>query len=236
MNRIHLVLLLTSVLHSAFVVAGDTDSVTTNRETAGFGIGALIGGLIAGPPGAVIGAAGGTIYGHHNAEKEKQVLTLQQQLHEKNIEYARLQQEFTNARFTWAESLKKAAFDKRRASLEKLTDHISFTVYFRTGDARPGPELSPHIRDLVNLIHDTPEIRVQLDGYADRRGGPDYNMKLSQARAESVRAELIRAGLPANRITSNAHGKSLAHSKAGDIEGYIFDRRVDLILTLNSEI
>lgn len=236
MNRIHLVLLLTSVLHSAFVVAGDTDSVTTTRETAGFGIGALIGGLIAGPPGAVIGAAGGTIYGHHNAEKENKVLTLQQQLHEKNIEYARLQQDFANARYTWAENLKKAAFDKRRASLEKLTDHISFTVYFRTNDARLEPQLFPHIRDLVNLIHDTPEIRVQLDGYADQRGSSKYNLKLSRARADSVRAELVRAGLPANRIISNAHGESLAHSATGDIEGYIFDRRVDLLLTLNSEI
>lgn len=236
MNRIYMVLLLTSVLHSAGVVAADSDSTTTIHETAGFGIGALIGGLIAGPPGAVIGAAGGTWYGNHNAKKDVQVTTLQQQLHEKNIEFVKLQQEFSNAQFAWAENQRKVALDKQQSSLKKLSDNISFSVYFRTDDSGLDPTLTPHIRDLVNLILGSPGIKVQLEAHADRRGQPEYNMKLSRARANSVRAELISAGLPANRIQSHAYGESHAHSAAGDIEGYLFDRRVDLLLTLDSEI
>lgn len=236
MNRICLVLLLTSVLHSAVVVAADSDSTTTIHETAGFGIGALIGGLVAGPPGAVIGAAGGTLYGNHNAKKDVRVATLQQQLHEKNIEFVKLQQEFSNAQFTWAENLKKVALDKRRASLKKLSDNISFSVYFRTDDSGLDPTLTPHIRDLVNLILESPGIKVQLEAHADRRGRTEHNMKLSLARAYSVRNELIRAGLPTNRIQYHAYGESHARSAEGDIEGCIFDRRVDLLLTLDSEI
>lgn len=236
MNRICLVLLLTSVLHSAAVVAADNDSATTTHETTGFGIGALIGGLIAGPPGAVIGAAGGTLYGHHSAKKDKQVASLHEQLHEKNIEFVKLQQEFTNAQFAWSENLKQVAWDKRQASLKKLSDNISFSVYFRTDDSGLDPTLTPHIRDLVNLIIDAPDIKVQLEAYADRRGQPEHNLKLSQARANSVRAELITAGLPANRILYHAYGESRAQSTKGDTEGYVFDRRVDLFLTLDSEI
>jgi len=236
MNRIWPVLLLTGVLHSAAVVAGDADSVTTAHETAGFGIGALIGGLIAGPPGAVIGAAGGTLYGQHNAKKELQVASLQQQLQEKNIEFAKLQQEFTNAQFAWAENLEQAALDKRNSSLEKLSDSISFSVYFRTDDAGLDPVLTPHIRDLVNLVLDSPGIKIQLEAHADRRGRTEHNLKLSRARSNSVRAELIRAGLPANRIIYHTHGEAHARSAEGDVEGYIFDRRVDLLLTPDSEI
>ena len=236
MNRKCLVLLLTSVLHSAVVVAADSDSTQTIHETAGFGIGALIGGLIAGPPGAVIGAAGRTLYGNHNAKKDARLTTLQQQLHEKNIEFVKLQQEFNNTQLAWAENLKKVALEKHRAALKKLSNSISFSVYFRTDDSGLDPTLTPHIRDLVNLILDSPGIKVQLEAHADHRGQPEYNMKLSRARANSVRAELIRAGLQANRIQYHAYGESRARSTEGDIEGYIFDRRVDLLLTLDSEI
>lgn len=48
---------------------------------------------------------------------------------------------------------------------------------------------------------------IQLVGHADRSGPDNYNMKLSQRRADSVKAYLVRNGIAASRITTEAHGE-----------------------------
>ncbi len=50
--------------------------------------------------------------------------------------------------------------------------------------------------------------RIAVTGHADRSGADAYNMALSQRRANAVRDALVRAGVPANRITTTARGES----------------------------
>jgi outer membrane protein OmpA-like peptidoglycan-associated protein len=50
--------------------------------------------------------------------------------------------------------------------------------------------------------------RLQVTGHADRAGADAYNMALSQRRAEAVRAELVRNGVPAEQIVVLARGES----------------------------
>jgi outer membrane protein OmpA-like peptidoglycan-associated protein len=78
---------------------------------------------------------------------------------------------------------------------------------------------------------------VHLDAYADERGLPSYNLQLSKARALTVQKELTRAGLPSIRILQHAHGEELADDGCGDVDvdKYVFDRRVDVQFTLDTE-
>ena len=48
--------------------------------------------------------------------------------------------------------------------------------------------------------------RVAIAGYTDQIGDDAYNMKLSQRRADAVKAELVALGLPKERIKVSAHG------------------------------
>jgi OOP family OmpA-OmpF porin len=48
---------------------------------------------------------------------------------------------------------------------------------------------------------------IQLIGHADRSGPDNYNMKLSQRRADSVKAYLVGHGIAANRVTTEARGE-----------------------------
>jgi outer membrane protein OmpA-like peptidoglycan-associated protein len=61
-------------------------------------------------------------------------------------------------------------------------------------------------------------------------------MDLSKKRIKGVQSEMVNAGLPEQRIQAHAYGE--IHSKAteGDSEGYIFDRRVMIHLTLDTEV
>jgi outer membrane protein OmpA-like peptidoglycan-associated protein len=50
--------------------------------------------------------------------------------------------------------------------------------------------------------------QVVVIGHADTVGSPRYNIELSERRAESVRAELVRMGVPAARIATSGRGES----------------------------
>ncbi len=47
---------------------------------------------------------------------------------------------------------------------------------------------------------------IQVVGYTDRIGGADYNQRLSQRRAESVRVALVQGGVPAQTISAEGRG------------------------------
>ena len=236
MKKICALLLSASVFHSPLASAENDTPATVKNETAGFGIGALIGGLIGGPPGAVIGAAGGTLYGNFTARKTNTIASLEQELLDKDMQLAYLQDKFNNVQTNHAGNLQKVAIEGKLASLQKLSNGISFSIYFKTNEAKIDPVLNSHISELVDMIRDVPEISVQLEAHADERGLPSYNMQLSQHRARAVTAELIRAGLPAERIRKHTYGEMMARTKVIDHEDYLFDRRVDIKLTLDKQL
>jgi outer membrane protein OmpA-like peptidoglycan-associated protein len=47
-----------------------------------------------------------------------------------------------------------------------------------------------------------PDIRIRIDGYTDNRGSIIYNLVLSQKRANIAKQELVRMGIPEERIVS----------------------------------
>jgi OmpA-OmpF porin, OOP family len=72
--------------------------------------------------------------------------------------------------------------------------------------------------------------RIEATGHADRSGTPAYNMKLSERRAEAVRAELIAQGVPANAITIAAKGETQPLVQTADGVREPQNRRVEIVL------
>jgi len=213
------------------------DKENIENEGIGFGIGALIGGLIAGPPGAIIGAAGGSLFGN-NKTRNDAYASLESQLQQKNTELALLQnqiaQNTTQSRSDLARAMRNVNLKNKHSTLKKLENGLSMSIYFRTNDNVIDRTLLPHIHELACLINNFPRLNIQLFAHADHRGNPDYNMTLSKSRAQSVRNSLIEAGVSGNRIYTHAYGETSAINK--DSEGLIFDRRVDIHLTIDTEV
>jgi len=236
MKRICVSLILALSLNLPLSSPADDIPSDDRKEAGGFGIGALIGGLIAGPPGAVLGAAGGAIIGNHDAEKDRDHARLEKKLRDKTIQLAYLQQQFDTAQARHKEHLQRVRKSDRRELIQDLSDGFSFSVYFRTGRSDIDPTLLPHIRELAGLVQELPaNIKVMLEAHADKRGNNAYNRKLSEARAGAVQTILIKAGLDGNRIRKHAYGESRAHATESDREGLVFDRRVDIHLTTDTE-
>jgi OOP family OmpA-OmpF porin len=91
--------------------------------------------------------------------------------------------------------------------------------------------------DLVSKLQAI-DVETIIDiGYTDRIGSKAYNLKLSQRRAETVKAYLVSKGIPANRILAEGKGKANPVTKPGECKGHISrklikclqaDRRVEI--------
>jgi len=239
MTKITLLILGSLCLFNIAVHANPLTSrhtAASHKEETGLGMGAIIGGLIAGPPGAIIGAAGGAWFGHREKQKDIKLTSLEQGISKKEGELAYLQTELQTLQNSFGEQIHKVKVEKRLSALEDLSQGVSLTVYFRTNSAEIDAEILPRIEKLANFIKEFPEIQLQLEAHADRRGRSDYNKALSRQRAQIISQELIKAGVNPTRIHAHAYGESEALTALGDVEGYVFDRRVNIHLTLDTEI
>ena len=72
--------------------------------------------------------------------------------------------------------------------------------------------------------------RIEVNGFTDRSGPADYNMQLSQRRANAVAAELIRRGVPRNEVVTRGFGEENNLVPTADGVREPQNRRVEIIL------
>lgn len=73
------------------------------------------------------------------------------------------------------------------------------------------------------------DVKVDINGYTDNRGKDQYNLKLSQRRAEAVRAYLIGKGVAADRLTAKGFGETRPVADNKTEAGRFKNRRVELV-------
>ncbi len=76
-----------------------------------------------------------------------------------------------------------------------------------------------------------PGLKIQLEGHTDSVGSDEYNMKLSQQRADSVRGYLVSQGVPADAVTSVGLGKADPVATNDTSSGRQQNRRVDMVVS-----
>jgi len=70
------------------------------------------------------------------------------------------------------------------------------------------PQYQGVLDDVVRVLKLNPNVMIQLDGHTDSIGTDQYNMGLSQRRANSVKKYLEKAGIVSGRLTTKAYGES----------------------------
>jgi outer membrane protein OmpA-like peptidoglycan-associated protein len=104
-------------------------------------------------------------------------------------------------------------------------------VLFATGRADLKPGAANNLNELVSFLAKYPTRTVAIEGHTDSVGGDDYNVGLSQRRADSVRSHLVRQGVEAGRITTLGAGKGSPVASNDTAAGRQQNRRVEVIIS-----
>jgi outer membrane protein OmpA-like peptidoglycan-associated protein len=95
------------------------------------------------------------------------------------------------------------------------------------------PESFLELDRVVKLLKENPAIEIEMSAHTDSRGADDYNFKLSDNRAKSVREYIISKGIDANRITSQGYGETKPVATNDTDEGRQMNRRVEFKILKN---
>lgn len=103
-------------------------------------------------------------------------------------------------------------------------------IFFDFDKADLKPESIPELTKLVNLLNEYPIIRVEIGAHTDSDGSDEYNIGLSQRRAQSVVNWLIENGIVDGRLVSKGYGETTPLATNETVEGRALNRRVEFKL------
>ena len=93
------------------------------------------------------------------------------------------------------------------------------------------PEAQQRLAELVQrLKSDNHNVYLEIQGYTDSTGTPEYNEKLGEARAESVRRFLNEQGVALNRMGTISYGQDHPVAPNETREGRAQNRRVAIVV------
>jgi len=84
---------------------------------------------------------------------------------------------------------------------------------------------------LSQFMQDNPKRNVMVEGYTDSTGGADYNLGLSQRRADAVRSVLISDGIKPQRIATKGFGVEYPVASNDTTSGRQQNRRVEIVIS-----
>lgn len=115
------------------------------------------------------------------------------------------------------------------AAVAKFTGAIQ-GVSFKTNQAVLTKESLPTLDRAVAVLREYASVRLEIAGHTDDSGKADKNRELSQARAEAVRAYLIKQGVDGARLTSVGYGPDKPVASNDTTAGRAKNRRVEFVL------
>ncbi|RYZ95262.1 MAG: DUF4398 domain-containing protein [Moraxellaceae bacterium] len=88
-----------------------------------------------------------------------------------------------------------------------------------------------NLAKLSAFLTQHPERTIAIEGHTDSVGSDDYNMSLSQRRANSVQQFLVGQGIAANRLTALGKGENFPVASNDSASGRQMNRRVEVIIS-----
>jgi outer membrane protein OmpA-like peptidoglycan-associated protein len=107
-------------------------------------------------------------------------------------------------------------------------------VLFAFGTAEINTGGSDHLNKLASFLSNHPDRTAIIEGYTDNVGSADYNLGLSQRRADAVKGFLVGQGVLPTRLLASGKGKEAPVGDNNSSTGRQQNRRVEVII--NNEL
>lgn len=108
-------------------------------------------------------------------------------------------------------------------------------VYFKTNSEEIEERSHPMLKEIARVLEINPDMRIRVEGHSDSTGDDDYNLDLSQRRADSVRLFLLENGAARGQVTAVGHGERRPIASNATPEGRAKNRRVEFHILRDSE-
>ena len=104
-------------------------------------------------------------------------------------------------------------------------------VLFDVDKATLKPGAREKLARIAGILGSHPDLKIEIEGHADSTGAEDYNLRLSERRAESVRAYLGDQGIGKSVVSAVGFGESRPVATNGTASGRQQNRRVEIIVS-----
>jgi sortase system peptidoglycan-associated protein len=212
-----------------------THQEATNEENIGFGTGAVIGAIVAGPLGAIVAGIGGVFVAKYiNVNEQNEELStalVNEQRKQQSNEQIQSQYQAKLQRLEASYQQQLVALENQQHNSGQLqADNLLMSLQFSTGSSDIAPHYQEQVAALAQILNSSPEMKIDLSGYTDLIGEQSLNQTLSQARVESVRTLLMAQGVKEQQIATFAFGEDAPVVANNESEVSFYDRRVVLKL------
>jgi outer membrane protein OmpA-like peptidoglycan-associated protein len=93
-------------------------------------------------------------------------------------------------------------------------------IYYEYGKYKLTKEQKAAIdSSIISLMKQAPEIVIELSSHTDNQGSEEFNLKLSQKRADEIVAYMIKQGIEPNRVSGKGYGFSMPVAKNTNDDG-----------------
>jgi OOP family OmpA-OmpF porin len=124
----------------------------------------------------------------------------------------------------------KAARAPAQAPAAVVASPDRYLVFFDFDESELTSTAKEVIAEAAKTAKETGAAQIMATGYTDRAGPPQYNQKLSERRAASVREELLAQGIQASEIETVGRGENNPLVETGDGVREARNRRVEIML------
>lgn len=133
--------------------------------------------------------------------------------------------------------LEQQAFNQTitKVTSEKIADDLLskgksvLHINFDTNKATLKSDGQEVVAEIVKVLKQNSDLKIAINGHTDNMGSKEHNQKLSQERANTVKNELIKAGISAERLTAKGLGQDQPIANNDTETGKAQNRRVELL-------
>lgn len=164
-------------------------------------------------------------------EQNEAIKEQQYQLNKKNEELAAERKARAEAEKRLEDAMNRLSeIAKIDTSAKETIITLGGEVVFQTGESTLRPSAREKLNQVADVLLENKGKSIQVVGHTDSQGKREFNQKLSEDRANTVRTYLIERGVAADRITALGKGQDSPVASNDNATGRTENRRVEIII------
>ena len=182
-----------------------------------------------------------------DADRARAAAESAKQTADAEAQQARLQAQQAQAAADQAQRDRAQAEQEKNALRERLREQLNAVletretarglivnvsdVLFDTASSTLKPGAREKLARVAGILATHPDLHIEVEGHTDSVGTEEYNQKLSERRAASVKGYLLQQKIPANELASAGFGESKPVASNNTAAGRQQNRRVELVVS-----